>query len=88
MMENLQKAYNAYHQAFYNAKLQHKQKQDPHLWYGIRILYERYQSLENAEEAFTSVLKMDSNFEKSNEVYFRLGIIYKQQAKYDSSLEV
>lgn len=31
---------------------------------------------------------MQPDFEKSNEIYFRLGIIYKQQQKYQSSLEV
>ena len=62
--------------------------QDPKLWYGIGILYDRYGSFEHAEEAFTAVLKMDPKFEKSNEIYFRLGIIYKQQQKYDTSLEV
>ncbi|KAL9654244.1 hypothetical protein ABK040_010276 [Willaertia magna] len=87
MMDDLPKAYTAYHQAIYNAKLQNKTKQDPHLWYGIGILYERYSSLENAEEAFRSVLKMDKSFEKINEIYFRLGIIYKQQKKYEQSLE-
>lgn len=30
---------------------------------------------------------MDPNFEKANEIYFRLGIIYKQQRKYDESLQ-
>ncbi|KAF0975746.1 hypothetical protein FDP41_005073 [Naegleria fowleri] len=87
MMDDLTKAYTAYHQAIYNAKLQNKTKQDPHLWYGIGILYERYNSLDNAEEAFRSVLKMDAQFEKINEIYFRLGIIYKQQKKYEQSLE-
>jgi tetratricopeptide (TPR) repeat protein len=61
---------------------------DPNLWYGIGILYDRYGSFEHAEEAFTAVLKMDSKFEKSNEIYFRLGIIYKQQMKYESALDV
>ncbi|EFC46175.1 TPR repeat domain-containing protein [Naegleria gruberi] len=87
MMDDLTKAYTAYHQAIYNAKLQNRTKQDPHLWYGIGILYERYNSLDNAEEAFRSVLKMDAQFEKINEIYFRLGIIYKQQKKYEQSLE-
>lgn len=32
-------------------------------------------------------MKMDSHFEKSNEIYFRLGIIYKQQRKFDLSLQ-
>lgn len=31
---------------------------------------------------------MQPDFEKANEIYFRLGIIYKQQSKYGSSLEV
>ena len=33
--------------------------QDSKLWYGIGILYDRYGSLEHAEEAFLSVLRMD-----------------------------
>lgn len=32
---------------------------DPKLWYGIGILYDRYGSLDHAEEAFSSVLRMD-----------------------------
>lgn len=34
-------------------------KENPKLWYGIGILYDRYGSLDNAEEAFSSVLRMD-----------------------------
>ena len=33
-------------------------------------------------------MHMQPDFEKANEIYFRLGIIYKQQQKYDQSLEV
>jgi len=29
-----------------------------------------------------------TDFEKANEIYFRLGIIYKHQRKYQASLEV
>ena len=29
-----------------------------------------------------------ADFEKANEIYFRLGIIYKHQRKYAASLEV
>jgi glucose repression mediator protein len=32
-------------------------------------------------------MHMAPDFEKSNEIYFRLGIIYKQQQKYSLSLE-
>ncbi|KAI7885182.1 TPR-like protein [Lichtheimia hyalospora FSU 10163] len=83
MMENLGEAYHAYQQALSclpNPK-------DPKLWYGIGILYDRYGSLEYAEEAFSAVIHMDNSFEKVNEIYFRLGIIYKQQQKYDLSLQ-
>ncbi|KAG0940526.1 hypothetical protein G6F60_005506 [Rhizopus arrhizus] len=83
MMDNLQEAYQAYQQALYHLS----NPKDPKLWYGIGILYDRYGSLEHAEEAFSAVMKMDQKFEKANEIYFRLGIIYKQQQKYDLSLQ-
>lgn len=62
--------------------------QDPNLWYGIGMLYDRYGSLEHAEEAFDAVLKMDAKFEIAHEVRFRLGIIAKQQGRYDEALDV
>lgn len=62
--------------------------QEPKLWYGIGILYDRYGSLEHAEEAFSQVMRMEPTFEKANEIYFRLGIIYKQQQKFNQSLDV
>ncbi|KAJ9105818.1 hypothetical protein QFC19_003386 [Naganishia cerealis] len=83
MMDDLQKAYTAYQQALYRLP----NPKDPKLWYGIGILYDRYGSLEHAEEAFSSVLRMEPNFDKANEVYFRLGIIYKTQQKFDASLQ-
>ncbi|EUC54038.1 TPR-like protein [Rhizoctonia solani AG-3 Rhs1AP] len=85
MKGDLQNAYSTYRQALYylpNPKLQ-----DPRLWYGIRILYDRYGSLEHLEEAFSSVLRMDQDFNKANEIFFRLGIIYKQQQKYEEAFK-
>ena len=84
MMDDLQQAYSAYQQALYHLP----DPKEPKLWYGIGILYDRYGSLEHAEEAFSQVMRMDPNFEKANEIYFRLGIIYKQQQKFQQSLEV
>ncbi|KAK9473741.1 glucose repression mediator protein [Dipodascopsis tothii] len=83
MMDDLQKAYTAYQQALYHLR----DPKEPKLWYGIGILYDRYGSLEYAEEAFTQVMEMDPKFEKANEIYFRLGIIYKQQMKHELSLQ-
>ena len=84
MMDNLQEAYSAYQQALYYLR----DPKEPKLWYGIGILYDRYGSLEHAEEAFSQVMRMQPDFEKANEIYFRLGIIYKQQQKFNQSLEV
>ncbi|KAG0652862.1 General transcriptional corepressor ssn6 [Hyphodiscus hymeniophilus] len=83
MMDDLQQAYSAYQQALYHLR----DPKEPKLWYGIGILYDRYGSLEHAEEAFSQVMRMQPDFEKANEIYFRLGIIYKQQQKYQQSLE-
>jgi glucose repression mediator protein len=101
MMDDLQQAYSAYQQALYHLRdpkvcrldpsapnLKLISQQEPKLWYGIGILYDRYGSLEHAEEAFSQVMRMQPDFEKANEIYFRLGIIYKQQQKYQQSLEV
>jgi glucose repression mediator protein len=84
MTENLQKAYDAYQQALVNLR----DAKDPMLWYGIGILYDRYGSYDYAEEAFSQVMQIQPDFEKANEIYFRLGIIYKQQSKFAQSLEV
>ncbi|KAL0470526.1 hypothetical protein QR685DRAFT_442085 [Neurospora intermedia] len=83
MMEDLQQAYAAYQAALVNLP----NPKEPRLWYGIGILYDRYGSLDHAEEAFSQVMAMDPNFDKAHEIYFRLGIIYKQQHKYQQSLD-
>ena|SRR6266536_780683 len=101
MMDDLQQAYSAYQQALYHLRDPKVSRNDiadpaltncivkePKLWYGIGILYDRYGSLEHAEEAFSQVMRMQPDFGKANEIYFRLGIIYKQQQKYQQSLEV
>lgn len=66
----------------------HVQAQNPDVWYGIGLLYDRYASFDHAEEAFSNVLYIDPNHRKRSELYFRLGIIYKQQKKYRQSIDV
>ncbi|KAL2180042.1 uncharacterized protein P884DRAFT_193363 [Thermothelomyces heterothallicus CBS 202.75] len=83
MMDDLQQAYNAYQTALVHLP----NPKEPRLWYGIGILYDRYGSLDHAEDAFAQVMKMQPDFDKAHEIYFRLGIIYKQQQKYNESLE-
>jgi tetratricopeptide (TPR) repeat protein len=96
MTDDVLKAYSAYHHAIY--KSQNKTivsilfsmfniLKDSHLWYGVGIMYEKFKSWDNAEEAFNRALKMDPEFEKSGDIYFRLGTVYSQQNKYQQSLE-
>ncbi|ODQ67465.1 TPR-like protein [Nadsonia fulvescens var. elongata DSM 6958] len=82
MIDDLPKAFSAYQQAFNNLR----NSEDPLLWYGIGIMYERFECLEYSEEAFCQVIKINPNFEKANEIYFRLGIIYKLQREFKQSL--
>ncbi|CAE6456257.1 unnamed protein product, partial [Rhizoctonia solani] len=46
------------------------------------------ENVEQAKEAFSSVLQMDNDFDKADEIFFRLGIIYKQQQKYKEALKL
>ena len=41
-----------------------------------------------ANECFDPRSSDSSDFDKANEIYFRLGIIYKHQRKYQASLDV
>jgi tetratricopeptide (TPR) repeat protein len=56
MLDELPRAYTSYQQALHHFPTP---KSEPKLWYGIGILYDRYGSLEHAEEAFSSVIMMD-----------------------------
>ncbi|KAJ1299963.1 hypothetical protein OPQ81_003812 [Rhizoctonia solani] len=85
MKDDLHNAYSTYQQAL--DYLQNPKLQDPKLWYSIRILYDCHDLLEHAGEAFSSVLCMDKDFDKANEIFFQLGIIHKQQQKYEEVLK-
>ena len=58
------------------------------MWYGIGLLYERYGSLDHAEEAYDAVLKMNAPVEVIQEVQLRLGVVSKQRGQYEMALEV
>ena len=94
VLEALQNGYNAYAQAITHLT----DGRDPNLWYGIGLLYERFgalmmpcseqqAALRHAEEALGSVLRMDPTFEKRSEIYYRLGLIFKQQNQVQQALE-
>ena len=83
MVDDVPKAFTAYQQALYLMP----SPQDPYLWYGLGILYERYNSYDQAEGYFNTALRHSKDFEKKDDIQYRLGIIHKQQKKYDASLK-
>lgn len=58
LVEDLQKSFNAYQRALYSLE----DIKDPQLWYGIGILYEKFESYVHAISALIAVLKMYPNF--------------------------
>lgn len=83
MKDDVEAAFQSYQQALNHLP----NPTDAKLWYGIGILYDRWACYENAEIAFTTALKhAKHHFDKTSEVCFRLGVIYKQLGQFDTSL--
>jgi len=83
MNDDLKDAYAAYQRALYSSQA----AKDSTLWYGIGILYDKCGSFDLAEEVFCHVLKIAPDFDRKDEVQFRLGMIYKHESKHDKALE-
>ncbi|KAI0566718.1 TPR repeat containing protein [Gracilaria domingensis] len=83
MTDDLEHAYMAYH-----TSLQRKPQQtDPNLWFGIGVLYDRLGMLEEALHSFHSVLTVTPHYQRADEVYYAIGLIHKEQHKYDHAHE-
>ena len=72
LKEDLHKSFQAYQNALYYLE----NIMDPQLWYGIGILYEKFESYEHAISSLMAVLKMSPNFYQKSEVLSRLGFIF------------
>jgi tetratricopeptide (TPR) repeat protein len=72
LVEDLKKSFNAYQRALYSLE----DIKDPQLWYGIGILYEKFESFNHAISALIAVLKMSPNFYQKSEVLYKLGMIF------------
>lgn len=82
LMNDLSKAFEAYQDA-----LQHLDDPNiPKLWHGIGVLYAKFGTIEYAKKAFERVINIDPKYDKVNEVYFRLGIIYKYEKNWSDSI--
>jgi len=58
LTDDIHKAFNAYQHSLYCLD----DIRDPQLWYGIGILYEKFESYDHAISALIAVLKMSPNF--------------------------
>ena len=60
--------------------------QDTQLWYGIGLLYEKFETYEYAIPTLMAVLKMSPNFVQKSEVFYKLGIIYAKTYEIDQAI--
>ena len=77
-----QKCFSSYQKALHTLQ----NNRDAQLWYGIGLLYTKFETYEYAEPALQAVLRIDPNFEQKSEVYFKLGQIYKKKASYEEAI--
>jgi tetratricopeptide (TPR) repeat protein len=56
------------------------------LWYGIGILYEKFESYNHAISALIAVLKMSPNFYQKSEVLYKLGMIFAKTNQIQQSI--
>lgn len=55
------------------------------MWYGIGILYEKFESFDHAISALIAVLKMSPQFYQKSEVLFKLGMIFAKMNYYQNA---
>lgn len=77
-----QKCITAYQKALYSME----NSRDAQLWYGIGLLYNKFESYDYAEPAYQTVLRIDPEFEHKHEVLYKLGLIYKRTGAYDKAI--
>lgn len=82
-------AFDAFKKAIQVWELEHGQEEchDPVLWYGIGIFYEKCDSLNNAEEAFGMIIRLNPQFKRISEVFFRLALIFKRLRRYGEAVD-
>ena len=82
LSDDINKAFNAYQQALYCLE----DIRDPQLWYGIGILYEKFESYDHAISAMIAVLKMSPNFQQKSELLYKLGVILAKTNQLDQAI--
>jgi len=74
ILEKYAKALEAYRKVIFLSG-----NHNPHLWYGLGLLFYKFKQYERAETALRSILDLDSEFEHKIEVFAKLAEISKMR---------
>uniref|UniRef100_A0AAY5F1G2 [histone H3]-trimethyl-L-lysine(27) demethylase n=1 Tax=Electrophorus electricus TaxID=8005 RepID=A0AAY5F1G2_ELEEL len=85
LLEDYPKALSAY-QRYYS--LQSDYWKNAAFLYGLGMVYFHYNAFQWAIKAFQEVLYIDPGFSRAKEVHLRLGLMFKVNTDYESSLKV
>ncbi|XP_030058102.1 lysine-specific demethylase 6A isoform X3 [Microcaecilia unicolor] len=84
LLEDYSKALSAY-QRYYS--LQSDYWKNAAFLYGLGLVYFHYNAFQWAIKAFQEVLYVDPSFCRAKEIHFRLGLMFKVNTDYESSLK-
>ncbi|XP_061090568.1 lysine-specific demethylase 6A-like isoform X4 [Conger conger] len=84
LLEDYPKALSAY-QRYYS--LQSDYWKNAAFLYGLGMVYFHYNAFQWAIKAFQEVLYIDPNFSRAKEIHLRLGVMFKVNTDYESSLK-
>uniref|UniRef100_A0A8C7V9A5 [histone H3]-trimethyl-L-lysine(27) demethylase n=1 Tax=Oncorhynchus mykiss TaxID=8022 RepID=A0A8C7V9A5_ONCMY len=85
LLEEYAKALSAY-QRYYS--LQSDYWKNAAFLYGLGMVYFHYNAFQWAIKAFQEVLYIDPSFSRAKEIHLRLGLMFKVNTDYESSLKV
>ncbi|XP_053185250.1 lysine-specific demethylase 6A isoform X2 [Scomber japonicus] len=84
LLEDYPKALSAYQRYF---SLQSDYWKNPAFLYGLGMVYFHYNAFQWAIKAFQEVLYIDPSFSRAKEIHLRLGLMFKVNTNYESSLK-
>uniref|UniRef100_A0A8C9YA63 [histone H3]-trimethyl-L-lysine(27) demethylase n=1 Tax=Sander lucioperca TaxID=283035 RepID=A0A8C9YA63_SANLU len=84
LLEDYPKALSAYQRYF---SLQSDYWKNAAFLYGLGMVYFHYNAFQWAIKAFQEVLYIDPGFSRSKEIHLRLGLMFKANTDYESSLK-
>uniref|UniRef100_A0A3P8UUU9 [histone H3]-trimethyl-L-lysine(27) demethylase n=1 Tax=Cynoglossus semilaevis TaxID=244447 RepID=A0A3P8UUU9_CYNSE len=85
LLKDYHKALSAYQKYF---SLEPDHWKNAAFLYGLGMVYFHYNAFQWAAKAFQEVLYIDPGFSKAKEIHLRLGLIFKVNTDYESSLKV